>query len=247
MGLNLGDGRANGATVSKEELAKREAERKEEDSKRNDKAEQTPPLETASREGVTSRPHLPDTLEKPLESKAEVDVRLDPTKPVSGDDATAQERPEETFLDAPTPAEHRKDTLEGRDSNAVANANIEAEKRVVLEDEKRARESVADDATRYSSHPIMNYKVGRFQFEDGLLTLKDDEDVKEFEKLLDNPKFPRSERARIKKLDLSAAEAQSRAVRANQPKASKSIGSESGDRDPGKQVGKGTLGDIHGE
>ena len=105
-------------------------------------------------------------------------------------------------------------------------------------------EPTADDGVvRYSSHPILRYKIGRWRFENGLLELRERADVEEFEEIL--KKLPISERTRIKKLDVSAAEAQVRAVRETSPVASKAIGSETGDRDPGKQVGKGTLEDSN--
>ena len=236
-GLKLGTGRATDATKGKDNVT-------HEDVGKN--AERPDAVETASREGATSRPHVADTgLPKPLETKDEVETRLDPTQPVSGDNADAVNAPEETFLDPPTPAETRKDTLEGRDSNEEAEAKLAKEREAIANEPKP--ETADDGAVRYSSHPIQNYKVGRFEFENGLLVLNEDEDIKEFEKILNDPKFPRSERARINKLDLSAAEAQVRLIRSQSPKASKSIGSEAGDRDPGKQVGKGTLGDPHGE
>lgn len=219
-GLNLPGVRNNPATTTKEEVESRAA---------------------ASREGATSRPQPESQLPKPPETKEEVETRLDPTQPVSGDNADASNSPEETFLDPPTPAETRKDTLEGKDPNAEANEKLRDQLEGSLKDESKV--TADDGAVRYSSHPIMNYKVGRFEFDNGLLTLRDDKDISEFRKLLEDPKFPRSERNRIKELDLSAAEAQSRLVRSQSPKASKAIGSDTGDRDPGKQVGKGRLED----
>lgn len=184
---------------------------------------------TTSREGATSRPQSEATLTKPPESEAEVETRLDPTKPVSGDNDVARQTPEETFLDPPTPAEERKDTLE---SDAKG-------------PEKAPVETADDGVVRYSSHPILKYKVGRFRFENGLLELKTEEDIEEFRKIHNS--LPPQEKIRVRELDLSAAEAQVRNVLKQSPRASKAIGSDTGDRDPGKQVGKGRLEDSHGE
>lgn len=203
--LNLGTGIANGATKG-------------------------PSIATTSREGATSRPQSEETLPKPAESKSEVETRLDPTQPVSGDNAVASERPEETFLDPPTPAEERKDTLESEPKPPS----------------EAPKQPTADDGVaRFSSHPIAKFKVGRFRFDNGLLELREEKDISEFRKILED--LPARERIRITELDLSAAEAQVRAVRAASPKTTKGIGSDTGDRDPGKQVGKGTLNDPHGE
>jgi hypothetical protein len=102
--------------------------------------------------------------------------------------------------------------------------------------------ATADDGVvRWSSHPILKYKVGRFRFENGLLELREPQDVEDFQHIHDN--LPKPEQIRIKKLDLSAAEAQVRKVLGDSPKASKGIDSDTGGRDPGKQVGKGELGD----
>jgi hypothetical protein len=186
---------------------------------------------TTSREGATSRPQPESTLKKPPETTDEVETRLDLTKPVSGDNDVARQTPETTFLDPPTPAEERKDTLESDD---------------VAKPELATKQPTADDGVvRWSSHPILKYKVGRFRFENGLLELRSDEDIEDFQKIHDD--LPKPEQIRIKKLDLSAAEAQVRKVLGDSPKASKGIGSDTGGRDPGKQVGKGVLGQSHGE
>lgn len=224
--LNLGTGIANGATKAT--------------------AAKDPTPVGSSREGATSRPIPEGAAEKPVETKDEVETRLDPVQPVSGDNAVASQTPEETFLDPPTPAEERKDTLEGVDSNEEAAAKLATEA-AELERQHNAGPSADDGARRWSSHPIQNYSIGRFHFENGLLTLRDSDDIAEFEKILDDKNLPRAERARVTELDVSAAEAQVRAVRETQPRASKAIGSESGDRDPGKQVGRGTLEGTHGE
>lgn len=169
------------------------------------------------------------------ETAQDVKDRLDSTQPVSGDNDVASQTPEEVRADPPTPAKERKDTLANRD------LRTQLEDSVGLEEERERRETADDGKVRFSSHPILRYGIGRFQFENGLLTLDNEKDIAEFRKIVED--LPRSERSRITELDISAAEAQSRAVRAANPKASKAIGSDSGDRDPGKQVGKGRLED----
>jgi hypothetical protein len=190
------------------------------------------PDATTSREGATSRPQPESTLPKPPESKDEVETRLDRTQPVSGDNDVARQTPEETFLDPPTPGEERKDTLEFED---VTESGLAPEPKPTAD----------DGIVRFSSHPILKFKVGRFRFENGLLELRNEDDVDEFRKVLGD--LPTPERLRIKELDVSAAEAQVRKVMGDSPRASKGIGSDTGDREPNKQVGKGVLGETHGE
>lgn len=60
-----------------------------------------------------------------------------------------------------------------------------------------------EPAVRYSSHPIANFRLGRFRFDRGLLNL-DSQDASEFEDLLEQ--LPVTERRRITKLDVRAAE-----------------------------------------
>lgn len=55
----------------------------------------------------------------------------------------------------------------------------------------------------YSSHPIAKYRIGRFQFERGVLTLED-ADAEEFDALLATQ--PQTVKRRIKKADQAAAE-----------------------------------------
>lgn len=67
-------------------------------------------------------------------------------------------------------------------------------------------QGAADDViVQYTSHPIMNYAVGDFQFTNGLLSLKSQEEVDEFESVLNDKKFPPQERNRIRKIDVEAA------------------------------------------
>jgi hypothetical protein len=66
-----------------------------------------------------------------------------------------------------------------------------------------AAANTPQEATMFSSHPISGFKVGRFQFVNGQLTLTGD-DVAEFEKLLE--KLPVRDRSRVRKIDRAAAE-----------------------------------------
>lgn len=61
-----------------------------------------------------------------------------------------------------------------------------------------------DEGTVYSSHPVQNYRVGRFHFQKSLLRL-DSQDAAEFDKLLE--KLPPTERNRVQKIDVQAAAA----------------------------------------
>ena len=107
------------------------------------------------------------------------------------------------------------------------------------ESQKAEAEEIAAPAeVHFSSHPIMRYTLGEYQFENGLLVLRADE-AENFRQLL--AEIPRSESSRIRELDVSAAEAQVRAMLAVQGRATKSIDSSTGDRAPNNQVGTGTL------
>lgn len=64
-----------------------------------------------------------------------------------------------------------------------------------------------EDKIQYSCHPTQKYKVGRFVFENSVLTLDDEEDEKEFLSVINSKKFPERERNQIKKLDFAAAQA----------------------------------------
>lgn len=60
-------------------------------------------------------------------------------------------------------------------------------------------------STLYVSKPIARFKLGRFQFEDGVLRLESEEDVAEFDALLD--KQPPFLRQKVKKSTQEMAEA----------------------------------------
>lgn len=95
---------------------------------------------------------------------------------------------------------------------------------------------------QYTSHPILNYKLGtRWQFENGLLTLENEEEEQEFLKSINSKNFPPRERARIRKLDFAAATALSRAHIARSH-TTQQIDSSTGERpDNAPRVGTGDL------
>lgn len=94
----------------------------------------------------------------------------------------------------------------------------------------------------YSSHPIANYQLGKFQFEKTVLTLEGDEDIGEFEKLYET--LPPAEKSRIKKIDVDAAEAFVRKVLDQMPKATQNIDSSVGG-DATRARGTGDLSDTN--
>lgn len=96
---------------------------------------------------------------------------------------------------------------------------------------------------QYSSHPILNYRVGKeFIFENSVLTLEDEEHEKKFLAVINHKNFPPRERVRIKKLDLGAAEKLSLAVRATRGRTTQQIDSSIGERpDNAPKVGIGDL------
>lgn len=80
-------------------------------------------------------------------------------------------------------------------------ANIQAAGRLARSELAGIAEN--EEQVTYSSHPILNYKLGRFQFVKGVLKL-DAEDAAAFDELLE--KQPPREKARVKKIDRDAAE-----------------------------------------
>lgn len=62
-----------------------------------------------------------------------------------------------------------------------------------------------EDSKTFSSHPIQRFKLGRFQFDRGTLTLSGD-DLSEFEKLLNSDKLPARDRNVVKEIDRESAE-----------------------------------------
>jgi hypothetical protein len=97
----------------------------------------------------------------------------------------------------------------------------------------------AEPAARWTSHPIQRYSVGDYHFANGLLVLATEEDAAEFQAVYDS--LPIFEQTRLRKVDLSAAEAIVRERLKNAGGATQGIDSSTGDRAPNKQVGDGDL------
>jgi len=95
---------------------------------------------------------------------------------------------------------------------------------------------------QYTSHPIRNWKIGKFKFVDSLLTLEDEESEKEFLEIIDSKNFPKRDRHGIKKLDFAAAELISKQVQESKPKVTQvidsSVGARAGDA---PKIGLGDL------
>lgn len=93
----------------------------------------------------------------------------------------------------------------------------------------------------YSSHPIANYRVGRFQFENTVLDFNapkyDADDESEFKDIL--AKMPPIEQNRVKLLDVGLAEEQVRRVLASKALVTQTTDSSHG-RDP-RDVGTGSV------
>lgn len=99
---------------------------------------------------------------------------------------------------------------------------------------------------QYTSHPIRNYRIGRFRFEDSILTLKDEDEEQEFLAAINHPKFPERERHGIRKLDHSSAERISREYQKSKGGATKQIDSTIGERgNDSPRVGTGDLLESH--
>lgn len=84
-------------------------------------------------------------------------------------------------------------------------------------------EGAVEGQTIYSSHPIPNFALGRFKFDNGVLKL-DGEDLEEFEKLLNDKRLPAADRALIRKLDIGRVDAIVEARRAVQGGFDSSVG-----------------------
>ena len=104
-----------------------------------------------------------------------------------------------------------------------------------------------DVLATYSSSPVSNYGVGRFQFEKGLLTFKkgDEDDLKEFEDIINGKNFPAVERNRIVKIDVRAAEKLLAEHRKSSGGATQAIDSTVGER-VNKPKAEGDLGTTSG-
>jgi hypothetical protein len=70
-------------------------------------------------------------------------------------------------------------------------------------EESKAEETPAETSATYTSHPVENFRLGRYRFNKGLLTLTGDE-VEAFDKLLES--LPPADKRRVRKLDVAAAE-----------------------------------------
>jgi hypothetical protein len=101
-------------------------------------------------------------------------------------------------------------------------------------------EAAPDSLNRWTSHPIMRYGIGRFQFENGLLALSAEDDV-EFRELL--AQQPVSEQCKVRFVDLEAAEKLIASMRADSGGVTQGIDSSTGDRAKPAEVGKGVLGE----
>lgn len=108
-----------------------------------------------------------------------------------------------------------------------------------MSDEANETVVESDNRVRFTSHPIENFRVGRFRFTRGQLALSP-EDAAEFEKLLES--LPTVERTRVRKIDLAAAERISQEFLATQARTTKQIDSSTGERAK-PVVGTGKLGD----
>ena len=95
-----------------------------------------------------------------------------------------------------------------------------------------------DGAVNYTSHPIMRLKIGRFQFDRGLLVLTDSKDVAEFDKLHDQ--LPERDKNQIRKIDTKAAE---RLVRPIEPGMTKTFDSSVGRQREVAATGDKVIGD----
>lgn len=96
-----------------------------------------------------------------------------------------------------------------------------------------------EPAARWTTHPIMRYTVGDYTFRDGLLVLQTPEQAEAFQKVHDS--LPVYEQMRIKKIDLSAAEALVRERLAAGSGVTKGIDSSTGERAPSAAIGTGSL------
>lgn len=86
-----------------------------------------------------------------------------------------------------------------------------------------------EDTTQYTSTPIAALKIGRFQFENGVLRLKNGKDVEEFEKLLAQGSI-RTQQV-VRKIDRSAGEVVARRY-LEQNKSQSRSGVDTADRGP---------------
>jgi hypothetical protein len=57
----------------------------------------------------------------------------------------------------------------------------------------------------WTSHPIQNYSLGRFDFQQGILNLTESADIEEFEKLLNHPQLPIRDKQLIQEVNVDRA------------------------------------------
>jgi len=99
---------------------------------------------------------------------------------------------------------------------------------------------MADQASvTYTSHPIQRFRMGKFRFEKGMLVLTDSAEIAEFEACLEA--LPQTERIRIKKIDLAAAEKISEEIRKTVGGATQQTDSTIGDKPTAPKQGTGDL------
>lgn len=80
-------------------------------------------------------------------------------------------------------------------------ADIQAEAAALAAVDRGGVRGEQEGATIYTSHPIRNFRLGRFQFENATLRL-DSKDKEDFEKLLNHPDLPAQDRNVVRTLDI---------------------------------------------
>lgn len=91
----------------------------------------------------------------------------------------------------------------------------------------------------YTSSPVMRLKLGKFQFDKGVLTLTDQNDVEQFDKLLST--LPPRERNAIRTISLEKANAMVRPV---EPGVTKNFDSSVGRQRERGAAGEKVIGDV---
>lgn len=109
--------------------------------------------------------------------------------------------PEGPVIKGAAPA--REDIPGAQDTSIQENTDVVATDRIA------ATGVQPDEASIYTSHPVSRFRIGRFHFQNATLTLRDKEDISEFEKLMSKAS-PR-DRALVRKIDVEAANALAKA------------------------------------
>ena len=106
----------------------------------------------------------------------------------------------------------QQETMQISNADTVNDANQKEALGLLSQDENRDPAPFVEDTDVsvntgkfYSCLPTKNWQIGRFKFSDGQLHLSDSADIEEFEKILNHPKFPISERTKIKTIDFDLA------------------------------------------